>query len=185
MSYTPHVNGPALIRIGKQGNSATRGDALSDVGYTEAGPQIAIDFNTEDVIADIGGPHVPADVQRFGKTAKINMQLVVYDSTVFQARMLKDGAEAEGLNGPTGQFIFANDLGFRIIITSPIDALVWRFWYCFMESASIKPGSKYNIWDVGIRAIPWPGPTTYSGGLPTGNWQDTLQNVPLFDHVNA
>jgi hypothetical protein len=171
MAYTPHVNGPALIRVGNQGTSV--GSGLNDIGFTDAGPQIAIEFNKDGVMADNAGPVIPADLQRFGKSAKINLAMVVYDAALLQTWLLKDGAEAEGANGITGQLIFANNLGIRVVITSPIDGVVWRFPWCSVDYCRLRPGSKYLTYDIGIDAIPYIANAA------------SLSGVVLWDHTNT
>lgn len=169
MAYSIHVNGAALIRVGNQGAGV---DTPSDVGFSDAGVDIVIDYNKEPVMADNAGTAIPADLQKMGKSAKITMNLVVYDDTVFRARFVTDGA-VEGEQDPTGTLIFANDDGFRVIITSPIDGIHWRFLYCSVDYCRARLGSKYNIWSVGIDAIPYVANGT------------SLSGKKLFDHTNG
>jgi hypothetical protein len=168
MAYTPHVNGPCLVRVGPSGVSGV----VSDVGFTDGGPGINIEWHKEPVIADNAGPMLPADLQLMGKSAKLDIDLVVYDATVFQTAFLTDGT-TEGLCDITGKLIFQNSLGFRVIFTSPIDGLVWRFPYCTIDAARSRIGSKYNIWHLGIDAIPY-----VANAL-------SLNAAKLWDHTNA
>lgn len=152
MAYTPHVNGPALISVGAQGTAG----GLYPVGYTDAGPQISIEFFVEPIIADNGGPNIPVDYQQMGKMAKINMALVVYDQTVFSDWLTNSqGGSAGGDIPELGNLIFANNGGFRLVIASPIDALPWRFFYCKVDDVSQRPGTKYTTYNVAITAVPW------------------------------
>lgn len=168
MAASIHVNGPALIRLGSQGT----GGALSDVGYSDGGVDIAIEYNKEAVMADNAGTAIPADLQKMGKSASISFSLVVYDDAVFRASLVKDGA-VEGQNDVTGRLIFQNSEGFRLVIASPIDGVPWRFPYCSVDFCRSRQSSKYSIWNVGVSAIPY-----VANGA-------SLSGTVLFDHTNA
>lgn len=181
MAYTPHVNGPALVSVGLQlGISGSVSGPLYPVGYTDGGPQISIESLVEPIIADNGGPSVPIDYQIMGKTAKIQMALVVYDGEVF--RNWFEGTQAYpggslGSTGLHGSLLFATGQGFRLVISSPIDVQPWRFLNCKVDDISQRPGTKYTTYSVNITAIPLlynltPGQFSPNGPL-------------LFDHTNA
>lgn len=169
MAYTPHVNGPALISVGAQGTS---GD-LYPVGYTDAGPQISIEFFAEPIIADNGGPSIPVDYQEMGKMAKIQMALVVYDHDIFQSWFTNNqSGSTSGTIPELGNLIFANTDGLRVVIASPIDAVPWRFYYCKVDDVSQRPGTKYTTYNVSLTAVPW-------------IYNDLPEDKVLWDHVAA
>lgn len=174
MATAVHVNGPALIKAGIQGPAG--GGTPDLVGITENGPLIDIEFFKEPVIADTGGPNLPVDYQKMGKKAKITFSLPIYDLAVLTAKFLenqKGGAAGEGKLPQIGELMFANTGGFRLIVSSPIDAQPWRFFYCTVDYCRLRPGTKYNVYDVGIDAIAWIGTST------------SALDTPLYDHTDA
>jgi hypothetical protein len=172
MAFATRVNGPAIIRVGLQGTGQV--DALSDVGITENGPNIEIEWLDEPVQADNAGPRLEADVQHMGKRARIRFALPIYDLTVLTTWILSHAAgNAEGNMLAAGTLIFASGRGFRLILSSPTDAQPWRFFFVRVVSAGLRPGTKYNIYDVVCEAIPYVGVAA------------TSANTPFYDHTNG
>lgn len=172
MAFATRVNGPAVIRVGLQGVGQV--DALADVGITENGPSIQVDNLEEPVQADNAGPQMPADLQDMGKVATIRFGLPIYDLAVLTAWFLsKQSGGSEGQIMAPGTLIYAGGKGFRLIISSPTDNQPWRFFYTRVKSCSLRPGTKYNVYDVALEAIPYVGVSA------------TPANTPLYDHTNA
>jgi hypothetical protein len=172
MATAVHVNGAAVIQVAAAGEASV--DALNTVGITENGPQISIDFHKEGVMADNGGPNIPVEWQRMGKTAKITFALPIYDIAVVTTWFLGNQAGAtEGSLPQLGSLMLASGGGFRLTISSPIDAVPWRFFNCSIDSISLRPGTKYNIYDVSIDAIPY----IYNNAVAT--------DKKLYDHTVA
>lgn len=170
MAIAIHVNGAAIIKVGPQGVTGTP-DVL---GITEAGPHIDIELHKEGVVADTGGPSIPVDYQKMGKSAKITFALPIYDIAILTDRILKNQAGTnEGQIPALGGLMFGNTAGFRLVITSPVEAVPWRFYYCSVDYARLRPGTKYNIYDIGIDAIPYIGVAT------------TAADAYLYDHVDG
>lgn len=172
MAADIHINGAALVKVGLQGTGQV--DALQVVGITENGPQIEIDFLEEPVIADNAGPQLPADYQQMGKMARISFALPIYDLAVLTTWFLSNqSGSAEGRILAVGTLIFANNKGFRVVLSSPIEGQPWRFFWCKVNSCKIRPGTKYNIYDVSLTAIPYIGAATASA------------NKDLYDHTDG
>lgn len=170
MATAVHVNGPATIQVGTAGEAAAGG--LSTIGMTENGPRIEIEFYKEGVVADNAGPNIPVEWQMMGKTAKITFSLPIYDIATLTTWFLGNQAGAtEGSIPAIGTLMLAGGGGFRLVITSPIDAQPWRFFNCSIESIGLRPGTKYNIYDISIDAIPY----VYNAAASSG--------VKLYDHV--
>lgn len=172
MATAIHVNGPAIIQVSDAGFPGAV--ALSTLGITEGGPMINIEYHKEGVVADTGGPFIPVDYQKMGKSAKIQMAVVIYDTTVLAAYVEgnQTGA-AEGQIPALGELMFGSGGGFRLVITSPYEARPWRFGYCSTDYCRLRPGTKYTIYDIGIDAIPYIGTAI------------TSANTKLFDRVAA
>jgi hypothetical protein len=172
MAFATRVNGPAVIRVGLQGVGQV--DALADVGITENGPAIDIEWLDEPVQADNAGPQLEADVQHMGRRANIRFGLPIYDLAVLTTWFLGHAAgSAEGNMLAAGTLIFANGKGFRLVVSSPTDGQPWRFFYSRVKHCALRPGTKYNVYDVVIEAIPYVGVAA------------TSANTPFYDHTNA
>lgn len=155
MSRTNHVSGECLLRTGTGGSNA-----LEDLGYTVDGVDLEFHRHTSDVKADTGGGEegVPVDVQEMGKEAFIRAQLVSYDEAVL-AKIRKDADETtEGGLATIGRLLGANGHLFRLLLTSPSEAVPWNFPTVYLhDSASVKLGTKRTIWNLTFRAIAYIG----------------------------
>lgn len=170
MAKAQHVNGPALISIGAGGT----GGGLTELGLSEDGVDLEFELFFDDVIADSGGPHVPVDVQDFGKLAMISAKLVVYDSTVLEG-LITLAAAAPAQEPEPGKLLLANGKLNRVVIASPDEANPWRFFYCHLVSPLALPkiGSRRTMPTCRFRALPGTGVA------------NTMATLPLFDHVAA
>lgn len=177
MATAIHVNGPALIKVALQYalNGTPNGDSLNLLGITENGPLMEIEYFKTGVIADTGGDDLPVEYQRKGKKAKITFALPIYDDAVLSTWILgnQKGTANEGTEPQIGDLIFANNLGFRLVISSPIEAKPYRFYWCTVDFARMRPGTKYKVWDIGVDAIAY-----------IGNAQ-TAKDTVLYDNTEA
>lgn len=147
-----HINGPAILWAGPQGNSG----ALEQLGISEDGVGISLSPYDDPIMTDDGGSRIPHDLQDMGSDAFIDFRLVYYDLTVLRKiRMLRDAGGIEGIQKRRGGLVFANNKGFRLAIQSETDE-PWRFLFCTLRTSQrAKVGTRRTVWDMGVYAIPY------------------------------
>lgn len=168
MATAIHVNGPCTLSYGAGGTAG----GLTEIGVTEDGIDVEIVPFVDPIMADSGGPHVPVEHQDFGKIAYIRGRLTIYDSAVLEALQAMNAAD--GLEEPVpGKLIGANSKYFRLVLSSPIAANPYRFFYCTWNGPlAFKLGTRYTQPMVQFIAVP---------GILTGS----MATKELYDHTAA
>jgi hypothetical protein len=147
-TMTFHVNGPAIILVGKQGNLS---GPLLPLGISEDGADMAIHCYDAPIMTDARGSGVPHDLQDMGRDAEIGLKLPLYDDAVLRT-ILEGRANGEGWDREPGSVIFAQGLGFRLVIDSNNEQPI-RFPFCTLRaSQSVKLGTRRKLWSLGIYA---------------------------------
>lgn len=168
MALLAHPNGSCLVRVGAGGT----GGALTDLGYTRDGVRMNTQQLTADVMSDNAGI-IPADIQKFGVVATISLPMQYFDWDV--ADDLFGQAFGGGVLGaePTAGSLYAfNAHTRRIVLTSPLDAVHWRFYHCIWKDASKILAAKCEPFIMNLYA--WPAPQA-----------ELLADSILYDHINA
>jgi hypothetical protein len=161
-----HVNGPALVLVGPQGLNG----ALSPLGYTEEGVDLAINNHDDPVVVDDAGTQVPADLQDMGRDASFELRLPKYDDKWLRW-VLERRSQQEGQDNVPGGLIFGGNRGFRLVIDSPNED-PYRFYFCTLRnSSSSRLSTRRNLWSLSVYAI---------RGYLTGRG-----NYSLFDRVKG
>lgn len=136
----PHVNGPAILKIGNPLYDAThllaanytQGSGTLDtpleLGISVDGVDFVPTFYDDPVMADTGGMAIPVDLQDMLVAVTVRYQLVIYDNGILQALRLRGanpiaaynaggGAPiGEGTLAQAGQLVGANLYTHRLLI---------------------------------------------------------------------
>jgi len=109
------VAGACLVRSGTGSASA-----LEDLGYSINGIEITEKVYTSDVPGDQNGGDEgpPIDIQYFGETHTIRMELSKYDATVAAKIQPKQLGGTAGTIGTAGTLYGAGSKSFRILLTA-------------------------------------------------------------------
>ncbi len=168
MALLAHPNGHCLVRVGPGGTTGTP----VDLGYTRDGVRFNLQQLTADVISDNAGM-IPADIQRFGVIANISIPMQYFDWDVMDDLFAPAfGGGVLGAEPVAGSLIAFNSLTKRIILTSPLDGVVWRFYHCIWRDVSKVLAARCEPLVMNLYA--WPAPEA-----------ETLDATALYDHINA
>jgi hypothetical protein len=126
MAVAYHPNGPAFIQIGAGGTSGS----LSDLGWTRDGCPLDLINNVNEVPADNAGA-VPGEVQLMGVTGRLSIPLISFDRTVLNTILAVAHGGTVGQEPVPGTLMGLNGLYKRVVITSPLDGIPFRFRYCY------------------------------------------------------
>lgn len=166
-----HVNGPALIKVGPIGTAG----ALSVLGYSVDGVAISMSRHVHEIMTDVAGSEMPAELQDMGMSARLRFDLVSYDLAVLQVLRSNIGAAGEGVLGPMGRLVGGSGIGQRVVISSPNGDEPWRFFSVFCKDAQEgKVGSKKTVWKMNMLAWCYVDPN-----------RATTDGLKLFDHVDG
>lgn len=175
MAQAFHIDGPCAIYLGIGSGTPA---SLSLLGLAEDGIDVQVDQRYTDVKCDSGGPEVPVDLQRMGRTANISGNVVMYDLATLQAAR-QGGGVADGvepaLGALIGQEISAAWAGgaYRLVIASADE--VFRFYNCILRGPQgLKAGVPYKR--QRLNWFSW----VY---VPAGTL--TAAGRYLYDHTNA
>lgn len=111
MALAIQVPGPALVRI-------NAGEGLEDLGYSINGVEVTPEVFMSDVPGDQNGGDEgpPIDVQYFGETARVRMDLSKWDSAVADKVFARLSTKVGGAIGTPGSLIAAGSHSFRLLI---------------------------------------------------------------------
>lgn len=162
MAKSIYVNGPCLLSFGAQG--AAGGGALTELGLTKGSVRLDLELYEDEVHGDAGAA-VEIDVQDLGKAATITAKLNVWDRAALETLIARTAADAPTEPSP-GTLMLANSKMFRLVITSPLANLPYRFLYVrLMSPVALDLGTIRTEPDVRFRAIPGTGVQNSMVGL--------------------
>ena len=155
MATAIHVNGRADVVMCPMDDH----EAGVLLGWTVDGVTIDIEQFHNEIYTDNRGPSVPQDVQYFGSTATITMDLIVYDSAVDPI------GDYVGINSNPfnyGDLIVQCDLGWAVNIKKETQCHVeaqgpWTFLVCYLDdgaSNSFRVGSLETRHHLVFKCIP-------------------------------
>jgi hypothetical protein len=151
------VNGSAVVSVG-----TGAAGALETLGYTDQGVDIDIQELTEDILTDVSG-RSPQDVQLMGMTARIIVNLIAMDRTVFAKITGRGDRSTVGQTSTPGTILGANNYLFRVGIASPLDT-PWSFPTCLVRPGyGTRLATKVHPFRIEFFAIPYLSYTTTSG----------------------
>lgn len=144
MALTVNVGGPVLVSVG-----SGSGGALEELGYTVDGVRISETVFTGDVPSDErgGSEGPPIEVQQFGITHRITLELSRFD----QAVMVKIALRARSGSFAAGDLVFSNSNEFRVLLEGA--NFVRNYLYCTpREPIELNAGSKFTRTSVSFEA---------------------------------
>lgn len=111
MAEAIQVTGPALVKI-------DYGSGLSNLGYSINGIEIFPEVFMSDVPGDQNGGDEgpPIDVQYFGETARVRMELSKWDTTVAGKILARVKNGTAGAIATAGSLMFTGALYYRVLI---------------------------------------------------------------------
>jgi len=110
-----HVNGRADVYVAPTDyESAISAANVDFMGWTVDGVTIDFEQFHNEIYSDYKGPNVPEDVQYFGATATITMDLIVYDIAATPLNIGGSGVNSALFN--FGDLILACDKGYQLNI---------------------------------------------------------------------
>lgn len=140
-----YVAGPAEIHV-----SIYRGSNLRFLGWTEAGVNIHIRGEWDDVPADLAGTRMPADVQAMGEQYFAAGDLKIWNQDVYNqiAARANFAVDPEGSlgQGSIGRLMIAEGLAYRVLIYAPYSVLK-------PSQVSFKSYNFLNAWLAGPDVI--------------------------------
>jgi hypothetical protein len=161
VAVTLHVNGVATVSVGTGGSGA-----LELLGHSLDGVGLEFQDMREPVYSDAGGGEnmLPIDYQEFGEVATIVGDMVIYDEAVLTKIRKRPGATAEGLLSAPGRVMGPNGDFYRLLVTSPTEALPWNFPTSFLMRKPIRLSTKRSIWRLQWFAFAYIGPANSALG---------------------
>lgn len=135
MAMGPQVFGPALIKLDTE-----------SLGYTRNGADVRGKGFFGDVPGDENGGEAgpPIDIQYFGETASVRLELTKYDPTVAAKALARLKGSAEGVVGTAGTLMFGDSMTASLSIAPPAGQAL-MFGRAFLRGDwEINRGSRYS-----------------------------------------
>lgn len=96
------------------------GSGLTNLGYTANGVDWASEPHMQDVPGDENGGDAgtPIDIQYFGETARITLELTKYDPAILESIRARIPGGTAGTPAAAGTLLFAGNLFMRLVVAS-------------------------------------------------------------------
>lgn len=156
MAVTPHVTGPALVKI-------DYGGGLANFGYTADGVFITGQPFTLDVPGDQNGGESgpPIDVQHFGSIMRVRVEMTSWEGAVASALSALTAGGTAGVQPTMGTLLGLNSLTYRVLILPTTDPI--NFPKCIIKAPwEINKGSKYGRLIFEFEAHSFTGTTVFN-----------------------
>lgn len=139
MAISYHHFGPCYVQTGTGAASA-----LETVGVTVAGAEIELMSYVDFIKSDVGGPHVPVDLQDMAQVAVVRCPLVSYDATVLDKILKRSNSTTVGLAPAAGRIVRKNSHSYRLLLASATDN-PWNFPCAYsINQFNQRPGTEHQ-----------------------------------------
>lgn len=138
MAREVHVAGPVLTKVGFP-------TSLEELGYTRGGVDVRKEGYFLDVPGDENGGEEgpPIEVQFFGATARIRLELTKYDGTVADKVSARVNGATDGTPATPGTLMFAGNKHQRVCLHGTNRVLNFPRCLC-REPVELNAGTKFS-----------------------------------------